>query len=39
MMVWLVLLIRKAAGAAMQMRLAGNVLTAVMGGYCNARLV
>ena len=43
MMVWVVLLIRKAAGAAtwtrMQMRPAGNVLTAVMGGYSDARLV
>jgi len=38
-MVWLVLSIRKAAGAAMQMRPAGNVLTAVMGGYCDARHV
>jgi hypothetical protein len=39
MMVWLVLLVRKTAGAAMQMRLAGNVLTAVMEGYCDVRIV
>ena len=39
MMVWVVLLIRKAARAVIQMRPAGNVLTAVMGGYCDARIV
>jgi hypothetical protein len=39
MMVWPVLLIRKAAGAVMQMKPAGNVLTAAMVGYCDARLV
>jgi len=39
MMVWLVLWIIKAAGAAMQKRPAGNVLTARMGGCCDARVV
>jgi hypothetical protein len=39
MMVLLVLWVRKAAGAVLQMKPAGNVLTAVMGGYCDARLV
>jgi hypothetical protein len=39
MMVLLVLWVRKAAGAVMQMKAAGNVSTAVMGGCCDARLV
>ncbi len=39
MMVWLVLLIGKTAGAAMHMRPAGNVLTAVMGVFCDVRVV
>jgi hypothetical protein len=39
MMAWPVLKIRRAAGVAIQMRHAGNVLTAVMGDCCAARLV
>jgi hypothetical protein len=36
-MVWVVLLVRKGVGAVKRIMLAGDVLTAMMGGCCDAR--
>ena len=38
-MVWVVPLVRKGAGAAKRIMLVGDVLTAMMGGCCDARNV